>query len=78
MRNYYDDDVSTSDQFLGTGKSFCKHHQNIQSLLNKVYMTLYDNSGNSLKELLVKRESNINLRYKPELAIPSVNSFRKI
>ena len=31
LRNVYED-VSTSDQLLAMGKSFCIHHQNIQVL----------------------------------------------
>ena len=31
LRNVYED-VSTSDQLLAMGKSFCIHHQNIQAL----------------------------------------------
>ena len=77
LRNVYDDDVSTFDQFLDTDKFFCTHHQYIQTLLSKIYKTLHDNSGNSLKELFVRRESTINLRYKPELMIPLVNSVFK-
>ena len=39
-----------------------------------MYKALQDISGNSLKELFVKRESTISLRSKPELVSPSVNS----
>ena len=56
-------------------KSFCIHHQNIQRLLTEICKALHDVSGNSLKELLVKRESNISLQSKPELVIPSANSI---
>ena len=45
-------------------KSFCIHHQNIQRLLIKIYQALYDNLGNSLRELFVRRKSTINLRSK--------------
>ena len=72
------DDVSTFDQLLVMEKSFCIHHRNIQRYLIEIYKTLHDISGNSLKELLVKRESNISLRSKLELVIPSVNSFVKV
>ena len=58
-------------------KSFCIHHQNIQRLLTDIYKALNDTSGNSLKELFVKRESPISLRSKSELVIPSVNSILK-
>ena len=54
LRIVYDDDVSTFDQLLAMGKSFCIHHQNIQRLLIEIYKALHDISGNSLKELLVK------------------------
>ena len=74
LRIIYDDDVSTFDQLLDMEKFFCIHHQNIQRLLNEIYRSLHDNSGNSLKELFERRESTINLRSKPELVIPSVNS----
>ena len=58
-------------------KSFRIHHQNIQRLLTEIYKALHDNSGKSLKELFVKRESTISLQSKPELVIPSVNFFLK-
>ena len=77
LRIVYDDDVSTFDQLLAMDKSFCIHHQNIQRLLIEIYKALHDISGNSLKELLVKRESTISLQSKPELVIPSVNSILK-
>ena len=77
LRIVYDDDVSTFDQLLAMDKSFCIHHQNIQRLLIEIYKALHDISGNSLKELFVKRESTTSLRSKPELVIPSVNSILK-
>ena len=77
LRIVYDDDVSTFDQSLAMAKSFCIHHQNIQRLLTEIYKAFHDISGYSLKELLVKRESTISLRSKPELVIPSVNSILK-
>ena len=58
-------------------KFFCIHHQNIQRLLIEIYKDLHDISWNSLKELLVKRESTISLWYKSGLVIPSVNSILK-
>ena len=55
-----------------------------QKILTEIYKAIHDISGNSLKELYVKRESTISLRSKPErlrskpeLVIPSVNSFLK-
>ena len=72
LRVVYDDDVSTFDQLLAMGESFCIYHQNIQRLLIKIYKAIHDISGNSLKELFVKRENT-----KPELVIPSVNSVLK-
>ena len=77
LRIVYDGDVSTFDQLLATDKSFCIHHQNIQRLLTEIYKALHDISGNSLKELFVKRESTISLRSMPEIVIPSVNSLLK-
>ena len=77
LRIVYDDNVSTFDQLLAMDKSFCIHQQNIQRLLMEIYKALHDISGNSLKELFVKRESTISLRSKPELVIPSVNSVLK-
>ena len=74
LRIVYDDDVLTFGQLLAMDKSFCIHDQNIQRLLTEIYKTLHDNSGNSLKELFVRRQSTINLRSKPELLSPSVNS----
>ena len=77
LRIVYDDDVSTFGQLVAMDKSFCIHHQNIQRNLIKIYKALHDISGNSLKELFVRRESTISLRSKPELEIPSVNSVLK-
>ena len=77
LRIIYDDDFSTLDQFLAIDKSFCIHHQNIQRLLTEIYRALHDISGNSLKELFVKRESTTSLRSKPELVITTVNSVLK-
>ena len=77
LRVVYDDDVTAFHELLAIDKSFCIHHQNIQRLLIEICNALYDTSGNSLKELFVKRESTINLRSKPELVIPSVNSILK-
>ena len=62
-------DVSTFDLLLAMDKSFCIHHQNIQRLLIEIYKVLHNISGNIFKELLVKRESNMSLRSKPELVI---------
>ena len=73
LRIVYDDDISTFDQSLAMAKSFCIHHQNVQRLLIEIYKDLHI-SGNCLKELFVKRESTVNLRSKPELVMPSVNS----
>ena len=77
LRIVYDDDVSTFHQLLAMDKFFCIHHQNIQRLIIEIYKALHDTSGNSPKELFVKRESTISLRSKPELVIPSVNSIIK-
>ena len=74
LRNVYDEGVSTFDQILATNKSFCIHHQNIQELLIEIYKAVHDISGNSLKELFVRRESTVSLLSMPELVIPSVNS----
>ena len=77
LRIIYDHDVSTLDQLLDMDKYFCIVYQNIQRLVTEIYNALHDNSGNSLKELFIRRESTINLRSKPELVIPSVNSVVK-
>ena len=77
LRIIKDDGVSTFDQLLAMDKSFCIHHQNIQRLLTEIYSALHDISGNSFKELFVKRESTINLRSKPDLVISPVNSVLK-
>ena len=77
LRIVYDDDVSIFDQLLAMEKSFCIHHQNIQRLLIEIYKVLRDISGNISKELLVKRESTISLRSKPELVVPSADSILK-
>ena len=67
------DHISTFDQLIAMDKSFCIHHQNINRLLTEIYKALHNISGNSLKELFVRRESTISLWSKPELVIPSVN-----
>ena len=54
-------------------KSFYIHHQNIKIFLIEICKALYDNSGNSLKELFVRRESTVNLQSKPDLLITSMN-----
>ena len=77
LRIVYDDDVATFDQLLAMGKSVFIHHQNIQRLLIEIYKALNDISGNSLKELFVRRKSTISVWSKPELVIPSVNSIFK-
>ena len=77
LRIVYDDDVWTFDQLLAMEKSFCIHHQNIQRLLIEIYKALHDISGKILKQLLVKRESIICFRSKPELVIPSMSSILK-
>ena len=77
LRIVYDDDVSNFDPLLAMDKSFCIQHQNIQRLLIEINKSLHDISGNSLKELLVKRESTKSLRSKPELMIPPVSSILK-
>ena len=77
LRIVYDDDVSTFDQLLAMDKSFCIHHQNIQRPLIEIHKALYDISGNSLKELFVKREGIRSFRSKSEFMIPSVNSILK-
>ena len=66
LRIVYDGDVSTFDQLLAVDKSFSINHQNIHILLIEIYKAHYI-SGNSLKELFVKRESTISLWSKPEL-----------
>ena len=77
LRIFYDDDILTFDQLLAMDKSFCIYHQNIQRLLIEIYKAIRDISGNSLKELFVKRERTINLQSKTELVIASVNSVFK-
>ena len=62
--------LSTFDQLIAMDKSFCIHHQNIQRLLMQIYKALHDISGNSLKELFIRRGSTVNLGSKPELVIP--------
>ena len=53
LRIINDDDVSTFDQLLAMGKSFCIHHQNIHRLLIKIYKALHNISESILKELFV-------------------------
>ena len=77
LKIVYDDGVSNFHPLLARGKSFCIHHHNIQRFLIEIYKVLHDTNGNNLKELFVKRESTISLRYMPELVIPSVNSILK-
>ena len=59
----YDGDVLTFDPLLAMDIFFCIHDQNIQRLLIEIYQALHDISGNSLKELFVKRESTISEFY---------------
>ena len=73
----YDDNISSFDQLLVIDKSFCIHHQNIHRLLLEIYKAFHNISGNILKELFLKQESNISLQSEPELVIPSVNSVLK-
>ena len=68
LRIINDDDVSTFDQLLAMGKSFCIHHQNIHRLLIKIYKALHNISESILKELFVKRA---------ELVMTSMNSVFK-
>ena len=56
IRTVYDDDISTFDQLLAMDKPFCIHHQNILRLFIEIYNALHDISGNSLKELIVKKK----------------------
>ena len=77
FRTVYDDDITTFDQLLVIDKSFYIHHQNIQTLLIKIYKALQYIFMNSLEVLFLKRESTISLRSKPELVISSVNSVLK-
>ena len=76
LRIVYDDEVSTFDQLLAMDKCFCIYHQNIQRILIEIYNALHD-SGNSLKELFIRRISTKNMRSEPELVIPLVNSVLK-
>ena len=76
LRIVYDDEVSTFDQLLAMDKCFCIYHQNIQRILIEIYNALHD-SGNSLKELFIRRISTNNMRSEPELVIPLVNSVLK-
>ena len=76
LRIVYDDEVSTFDQLLAMDKCFCIYHQNIQRILIEIYNALHD-SGNSLKELFIRRTSTKNMRSEPELVIPLVNSVLK-
>ena len=68
LRIINDDDVSTFDQLLAMGKSFCIHHQNIHRLLIKIFKALHNISESILKELFVKRA---------ELVMTSMNSVFK-
>ena len=76
LRIVYDDEVSTFDQLLAMEKCFCIYHQNIQRILIEIYNALHD-SGNSLKELFLRRISIKNMRSEPELVIRLVNSALK-
>ena len=76
LRIVYDDEVSTFDQLLAMDKCFCIYHQNIQRILIEIYNALHD-SGNSLKELFIRRTSTKNMWSEPELVIPLVNSVLK-
>ena len=75
LRIVYDDDVSTFDQLLAMGKSFCIHHQNIQRLLIE---NLQGSSWYFWEQFeRIISESTISLRSKPELGMPFVNSILK-
>ena len=56
FRIAYGDNILTFDRLLAMDKSFCAHHQKIQRPLIKIYKTLHDISGNSWKELFLKRD----------------------
>ena len=56
FRIVYDDDTSTFDQLLAMDKSFCIHHQNIQTLLIEIYKAPRDISWNNLKDYLWKEK----------------------
>ena len=68
LRIVYDDNVSTFDQLLAMDQSFCIHHQNIQRLLTEIYNV----SGNSLKELLVKISITASKHLRKELKILNI------
>ena len=55
LRIVYDDDISTFDQLFDIGKSFCIQLHKIQKLYIEVYKAVLDHSGNSLKELFLRR-----------------------
>ena len=78
FRLVYNGDISTFGQLLDKEKSFCIHHQDIERLLIEIQNSLYDNSEKSLKELIVRRESTLNLSSKLEIMIPLVYSVLKI
>ena len=77
FRLVYDGDISTFGQLLDKDKSFCIHQQDIERLLIEIHNSFHDNSENSLKELIVRRKSTLNLQSKLEIMIPLVNSVLK-
>lgn len=77
FRLVYDGDISTFGQLLDKDKSFCIHQQDIERLLIEIHNSFHDNSENSLKSLIVRRESTLNLQSKLEIMIPLVNSVLK-
>ena len=76
LRIVYNDYESTFEQLLINDKSFCIHHQNIHKLMIEIYKTLND-IDNTYSNIFVRISHNVNLRSKPDLLIPSVNSVLK-
>ena len=64
-------------KLIDKDNSFCICHQNIQKLLIQIFNAIHGYSGNSSKELFVRRENTKNLWSKLEFVIPSVNFVLK-
>ena len=75
LRIINDDDVSTFDQLLAMGKSFCIHHQNIHRLLIKIYKALHNISESILKELFV---FELNLWWRQWILFSKILWFRNL
>ena len=76
LRIVYNDTITLFEELLFKDKTFTMHHQNIESLAIEMYKTVNNLLG-SLSEFFVRNNHNYNLRSKPELTVPSINTVFK-